>query len=111
MVWDGPSSQAWAKWGASLVVDNSAALAGEGVTATPSTGAMDPAYTGTLAISAASGTAPGSYRITLKASGDDPSVSPVTFQLTMTAAATGTTTSSTTTATTTTTSSSYSYGY
>ena len=47
------------KWGTTLLVSNEATLAGDGITATPSTGTMDPTYSGTLSIATSTTTAPG----------------------------------------------------
>ena len=98
------------KWGTTLVVANNSTLKGDGITVTPSTSAMDPTYTGTLSIAVASSATPGSYQISLKATGDDPSSSNAVFTLTVTTA-TGSSTSSTTSTTTTTTSSYSPPGY
>jgi hypothetical protein len=103
------------KWGTSLVVSNGATLAGDGITVTPSTGAMDPSYTGSLSIGVAASATPGAYQIVLKTTGDDPSATNVVFSLTVSApSSTSTSTSATSTTSTTTTSSSSSsngYGY
>jgi hypothetical protein len=94
------------KWGTSLVVANNASLKGEGISVSPSTGAMDPTYTGSLSIAVSPNTAAGSYQITLKATGDDPSASNAVFTLSVTApsSTTSTTTSSTSSSSSTTTS-------
>ena len=97
------------KWGTTLLVSNEATLAGNGITATPSTGTMDPTYSGTLSIATSTTTAPGTYQIVLKATGDDPSSSNMVFTLTVTSAG-GTTTSTTSSSTSSTTTSSYCTG-
>jgi uncharacterized protein (UPF0333 family) len=99
------------KWGTSLQVSNADTLSNDGITATTSTGAMDPPYSGTLSIAVGSTTSPGTYQIVLKATGDDPSATDAVFVLTVTSAITTTTSSTTTSTTTTTSSTTYTYGY
>jgi hypothetical protein len=98
------------KWGTSLQVSNADTLGNDGITATVSTAAMDPPYSGTLTIAASSSAAPGTYQIVLKATGDDPSTTDAIFTLTVTTAG-SMTSSSTTSSTTVSTTSTYSYGY
>ena len=100
-----------AKWGTSLQVSNADTLANDGITATTSTGAMDPPYSGTLTIAASSTTSPGTYQIVLKATGDDPSAADAVFVLTITPASGATSSSTTSSTTVSTSSSSSSYGY
>ena len=99
------------KWGTSIAVVNNASLASKGITVTPSTPAMDPPFSGTLSITVSPNAPTGTYTVTLKAAGDDPSTSNVDFALTVTTpgSSSSTVTSSSPTVTTTTTTSSYAY--
>jgi hypothetical protein len=98
------------KWGTSLQVANADTLASDGITATTSTGAMDPPYSGTLSVTASSTASPGTYQIVLKATGDDPSATNAVFVLTV-APASGTSSTTTSSTTIATSSSSYTNGY
>jgi hypothetical protein len=98
------------KWGTSVVVANSQTITSNGITVSPSVGAMDPNYSGNLTISVSPSTSPGTYQISLKATGDDPSTSNAVFTLTVTPCS-GTCSASTTTTTSSTTSTPYGGGY
>ncbi|MHB8702191.1 MAG: hypothetical protein ACYC7D_14395 [Nitrososphaerales archaeon] len=90
------------KWGTNLTIVDNSNLTSHGITVTPSTGEMDPTYTGTLSIAASSTVAPGTYTINLAAKGDDPSTSNTVFVLTVTQASSVSSSSTASTTTTTT---------
>ena len=72
-------------WGTTLRVQNQASLSSEGISVGISSPSGDPPYGGTAMISTSGSTLPGTYNVTFVATGDDPSVSPSTFVLSVTA--------------------------
>ena len=72
-------------WGTTLQVQNQASLSSQGINVGISSPSGDPPYGGTAMISTSSSTPPGSYNVTFVATGDDPSASPSTFVLSVTA--------------------------
>jgi len=70
-------------WGTSIQYSNAAALANEGINAHFSTSNGDPTFSGTLYIQISNNTNPGTYTISLYATGDDPSVNQTNITLTV----------------------------
>lgn len=66
-------------WGTTASITDSAQLSSEGIAASAKPSYGDPTYSGTVSISVSSSTAPGTYNITLAATGDDPSASPASL--------------------------------
>ncbi len=92
-------------WGTTVNIVDKAQLASQGITATLSNpGPVDPPFSGTLAITASASAKPGTYTVTLNATGDDPSVANANLTVNLAApsgsknsTSTPTTTSATTT--------------
>jgi len=70
-------------WGTSIQYSNAAALANEGIMRHFSTSNGDPTFSGTLYIQISNNTNPGTYTISLYATGDDPSVNQTNITLTV----------------------------
>ena len=71
-------------WGTNVNVVDASSLSSHGITVTLSKTYAEPTFTGTMTVKVGSTTAPGTYNVTLNATGDDPSASPATFALTVT---------------------------
>ncbi|MCL5239290.1 MAG: hypothetical protein M1286_02365 [Candidatus Marsarchaeota archaeon] len=87
-------------WGTTLSVVNSGQLATDGIKVSLSNTYADPTYSGTMTIGTSGSTPQGKYTILLAATGDDPSTSNATFELTVLAKPLPTTAQTTTTNTT-----------
>jgi hypothetical protein len=70
-------------WGTTLQVSNKQNLSADGITVTISNPSGNPPYSGNATISTSSSTAAASYTITFVATGDDPSINPSSFTLTV----------------------------
>jgi len=74
-------------WGSIVNVINSAQLSAAGVTVALSTPSGEPPFSGMVTVRAGSGTTPGSYKVMLNVSGDDPSINTATLNLSVLAPA------------------------
>ncbi|EQD41491.1 conserved hypothetical protein, membrane [mine drainage metagenome] len=84
-------------WGTTISAADASQLASKGISVSFSNSYSDPTYSGTMTVSASGSTAPGTYSVTLQATGDDPSATTTTFSLTVLASKSTTTTPTTTT--------------
>ena len=87
-------------WGTTMQYANSTALANDGIKVNFSTSYGDPTFSGTLYIQISNNTNVGTYKISLYATGDDPSVNQTNITLTVYKPKTVSTTQSTTTSNT-----------